>query len=112
MTQRVWNEVEQLLKNRGINERALPTLVDAAFGYKIRRSHYMLSAEVSEQVASRDLKLLVDHGLLSAEGETRGRAYDGSPLLREIYGKIYEPRTEVNPFTQETLPSPREGGPV
>src|ERR1039458_5563931 len=62
MTQRVWNEVEQLLINRGVNERALPVLVDAAFGYKIRRSHYMNAAEVSDQVASKELRLLVENG--------------------------------------------------
>jgi|SRR5713226_1731820 len=76
MTQRVWNELEQLLKRKRMNDRALPTIVDAAFGYRIRRSHYMNAAEVSEQVASGDLKLLVDHGLLIGKGETRGRVYE------------------------------------
>ncbi|HTR68025.1 MAG TPA: Fic family protein, partial [Terriglobales bacterium] len=71
MTQRVWNELERILQQRRINDRALPTLADAAFGYKIRRSHYMNATGVSEQVASRDLKMLVDHGLLTGEGETR-----------------------------------------
>jgi Fic family protein len=100
MTQRVWGELEHLLKQRGINERALPTVADAAFGYRIRRSHYMNAAEVSEQVASRDLKILVDHGLLIGEGETRGRIYAWSPMLKEIYLRNWEPRTNVDPFKQ------------
>jgi hypothetical protein len=54
MTQRVWDEVEQLLIRLQIDDRALPTLVNAASRYKIRRSNYMLSAEGSDQVASRD----------------------------------------------------------
>jgi len=58
ITQRVWNEVEELLRRKQVNERALPALVDAAFGYRIRRSHYMNSAEVSEQVASVELRML------------------------------------------------------
>jgi hypothetical protein len=58
MTQRVWNELEQL-KTTHINDRALPAIVDVAFGYRIRRSHYIKSTGVSEQVASRDLKELV-----------------------------------------------------
>ena len=96
----------------GVNERALSTLVDAAFGYKIRRSHYMKSAQVSEQVASRDLKILVDHGLLTPEGETRGREYMASKPLREIYLKNYERRSDIDPFTQEALPFPQEGVPL
>lgn len=112
MTQRVWNEVEELLIARGINDRALPTLVDAAFGYRIRRSHYMGAAEVSEQVASRELRVLVESGLLVAEGETKGRAYVASPMLREIYLRNYEQRTNVDPFMQEALPFLQEGAVV
>jgi Fic family protein len=108
MTQRVWGEIEQILLNRDLNERALPALADAAFGYRIRRSHYLLSAEVSEQVASRDLKQLVDAGLLEATGETRGRIYTASPLLREVYLKNYERRTNLDPFTDSPLPSPSQ----
>lgn len=102
MTQRVWNEVEQLAGRKGLNERGLPTLVDAAFGFKIRRTHYMHSAGVSEQVASRDLRIMVDHGLLLGEGETRGRIYRASPLLEEIYFRHYETRTSIDPF----IPAP------
>jgi Fic family protein len=106
MTQRVWNEIEILAHRKGLNDRMIPTLADAAFGYRIRRTHYTNQAEVSEQVASRDLKILVDHGLLIGEGETRGRIYRASPSLSEIYTRNYEPRTNVDPFMQETLPFP------
>ncbi|MFZ0770563.1 MAG: Fic family protein [Candidatus Sulfotelmatobacter sp.] len=109
MTQRVWNEVEELLQRKRVNERALPALVDAAFGYRIRRSHYMTSAEVSEQVASVELRMLVELGLLTAEGETRGRLYRASEKLRQIYIRNYEQRSTVDPFTQEALPFPAEG---
>jgi len=112
MTQRVWNEIEQLLLSQGLDERSLPTLVNAAFGYKIRRSNYMLEAEVSEQVASRELRVLVDKGLLSAEGETRGRTYTASPMLSSIYLRSYERRTNVDPFRQGALPFPAEGIPA
>ncbi len=98
MTQRIWNEVEQLINQKKINERSLSTLVDAAFGYKIRRTHYMNAAEVSEQVASRDLKVLVDQGLLTGQGETRGRIYQAAPVLQEIYARHYETRTHIDPF--------------
>jgi len=101
MTQRIWNEVEQLATRKGLPERGLSTLVDAAFGFKIRRTHYMNAAEVSEQVASRDLRIMVDRGVLAGEGETRGRIYLASPLLQEIYVRNYESRTLVDPFEVE-----------
>jgi lipoate synthase len=72
--------------------------VDAAFGYKIRRTRYRNAAEVSEQVASRDLKVLVDQGLLTGQGETKGRIYQAAPVLQEIYVRHYETRTHIDPF--------------
>jgi Fic family protein len=112
MTQRVWAEIEQILSRRHLNDRGLSTVVDAAFGYRIRRTHYMNAAEVSDQVASRDLKVLVDSGLLVGEGETKGRVYRSSNMLREIYLRNYEPRMNANPFTQDSLPFPAEGVPL
>jgi len=58
---------------------------------------------------SRDLKALVDSGLLVGEGETKGRVYSSSNMLREIYLRNYDPRTNTDPFTQDALPFPREG---
>jgi len=112
ITQRVWDEVEESALRLGINERSVSTLVDAAFGYTIRRSHYMKATGVSEQVASRDLKILVDHGLLVPEGETRGREYRAAHSLSEIYLRNYERRSDADPFTQGTLPFPRQTAPV
>jgi Fic family protein len=108
MTQRIWGELELLLARKRVDDRALAAVADAAFGYRIRRSHYIKSAEVSEQVASRDLKELVDKGLLVAKGETRGRIYEGSEVVREVYYRNYEERQNVDPFTQGALPFPTE----
>jgi len=101
MTQLVWDEIEQIIKQRGLHERVLTPLVNAAFGYRIRNSSYRAYADVSEQVASRDLKMLVAEGLLAAGGQTRGRAYVASPSVKQIYLRNYEERTNVDPFLQE-----------
>ena len=69
----------------------------------------MNAAEVSEQVASKELRLLVDNTLLVPEGETKGRTYKGSPMLRAIYMRNYEQRTSADPFTQGALPFPANG---
>jgi Fic family protein len=110
MTQRVWSEVEDIVSRNGLPERTTIPLVNAAFGYRIRNSSYRASAEVSEQVSSRDLKLLVDCGLLIAAGHTRGRLYMRSKSLEEIYVRNYEKRTNDDPFSelQPGLASPLE----
>ena len=53
---------------------------------------------------NQDLKSLVKHGLLIAEGETRGRYYTASPEVKDIYRQSYEPRTYEDPFAQIKLP--------
>jgi hypothetical protein len=40
------------------------------------------------------LKLLVDNGLLVADGEKRGRAYVAAPILKKIRERTREPRIE------------------
>jgi Fic family protein len=109
ISQRVWTEIEHVIQMKGAPERSITALFDAASGYRIKRTHYMNSTGVSDQVASRDLKILVDLGLLVAEGETRGRIYDASPGLRDIYLRNYESRSNADPFTQEGLPFPVQG---
>ncbi len=109
MTQRVWDETEQIVQRLGLPDRAVTPLVNAAFGYRIRNSNYRAYADVSEQVASRDLKTLVGAGLLISGGQTRGRIYGRSKILEEIYLRNYEPRTNLDPFAQTNLSFPTEG---
>ena len=93
-TERVWNELEQLVKTRGLPERVIYALSDAAFGYKVRNATYRVIAEVADAVASRDLKSLVDNELLTPAGEKRGRAYIAAPILQKIRERTREPRVE------------------
>ncbi len=58
----------------------------------------MSIAEVSENLASRDLKTLVDQGLLVTAGEKRGRYYLASDALKVIRLKTREPKKDVDPF--------------
>ena len=85
---KLWNELEGILKTNQLPERAIYALSDAAMGYQVRSSHYRIVADVSNVVASRDLKALVERGLLVPSGEKRGRLYSGAPTLRETYIKI------------------------
>ncbi|MBI2153205.1 MAG: Fic family protein [Candidatus Rokubacteria bacterium] len=96
--QRVWDELEVEAKRRQLPERLIFALADAAFGLRVRNSTYRSAAEVSENVASRDLKLLVDAGLLIPHGERRGRSYVASELIRSIRERAREPRVHEDPF--------------
>ena len=44
-------------------------LYNAAMGFRVRRSDHIDYAEVSERVATSDLKKMVDRGFLTAIGE-------------------------------------------
>ena len=94
---RIWDELEQEIKKRGLPERVILALSDATMGYKIRNATYRSVAEITDFVASRDLSQLVQQGLLTPAGEKRGRSYIGSNILAEIRKKTREPRALDDP---------------
>lgn len=82
-------------------------LWDAAMGYRVRNATYRAICEesadepISEAVASRDLRHLVDVGLLVPRGEKRGRFYLPSKELLEMRQSIIQardPRDDSDPF--------------
>lgn len=104
-THRVGEQLEIEANKHGLPERVLTVLIDAAFGYKVRNSSYRIAADISENLASRDFKELVDAGLLVATGERRGRFYIASKALLMIRERAKEPRENehVDPFRRETV---------
>ena len=95
---RLWDTLEHEAIRRGLPERTVLALAEAAAGLRIRNATYRPIAEISDQVASRDLKSLVEHGLLVAKGERRGRYYVASEVLQAIHAKTREPRKVEDPF--------------
>ena len=99
--ERRWDAIDREVLRLGVNERSISALFNAALGYRIRNATYRTLAEdVSELVASRDLRALVEAGLLTPEGEKRGRTYKASPSLREIEQSVRSThaRDETDPF--------------
>lgn len=84
---KVYDEVVELSRSMKLPERAEVTLVDASFGRRIRAGRYREENELSDVVASRDLRKMVDLELLIPHGEKRGRFYTGAPTLRDIAAK-------------------------
>lgn len=106
--ERVYGELSELVQTSGIPDRAALALVQAAFGTKVRNSSYRVSADVSKNVASRDLKVLVDAGFLVPEGEKRGRSYAAAPVVQAIRRRLRLPRVVDDPFAEGGPAQPRQ----
>jgi len=94
---RLWDELEELIHRLGLPDRMLLALADAAMGLRVRNATYRSAAELSDNMASRDLAVLARKGLLLTSGERRGREYLASDELKRIYTKTREPRRIVDP---------------
>lgn len=96
----LWQFLDDLRGKLGFPERANFALSDAAMGYRVRNSTYRSRAGITNQIASRDFKLLVELGLLTPHGERRGRTYVGSTILTSFFGNLRAARKPISdPFT-------------
>ncbi len=97
--ERLWNYLEDFLRQRGLNERYMVALADAALGYRIRNSSYRKLVEVTEQTAGRDLLKLSETGLLESRGEKRARHYVAGEELKQAWKRMQQIRTITDPFS-------------
>ena len=97
-TAAVGEEIELLLSQRGLPDRAATSLVNAAMRQRLRNSTYRHEADVNPTLASRDLKALVEAGLLIPEGANRGRQYLASDELKELAARHRAKGTIEDPF--------------
>lgn len=95
---RMWDEMEKIRKEHDLPERTELAMMDAAFNYKVRNSRYRQENEISDVVASRDLKRLCDLGLLMPVGEKRGRHYEAAKPLKAIRDKCADRTMAPNPY--------------
>jgi len=107
--ERAWMECETIAHKHGLPDRAIIPLFDATFGNKVRNALYRKDAEISENLASRDLKLLVDLRLLIAKGERRGRVYLAAEELRKLRVTLSEVTRVPEPEYVEQLWLPGMG---
>lgn len=80
----LYRKIDPLVQARKLPDRTTDALINAAIGLRVRANQYRTESDVSDVVASRDLRRLVDEGLLVPHGEKRGRYYRGSDELRRI----------------------------
>lgn len=104
-SEELWSELERVRQREAFPERAISAMFDAAYGLRVRNATYRAGLsdeeEMTEQMAGRDLRQLVESGLLQARGERRGRYYLAGEELQAIRGKILErrnPKDRSDPF--------------
>jgi len=81
---RTWTELEKLVSDHHLPERTTDAMFDAVLGYRVRRATYLKHAEVTEQTATRDLAALAAEGILTPQGNGRGRYYIAGEPIRQI----------------------------
>lgn len=83
----LWGLLEMEAWRAGLPDRVVPGLYDAAIGMRIRNVTYRAAQEdeISDNLASRDLKAMVDADLLTPHGERRGRYYTGTARLQSLF---------------------------
>ncbi|HEX4897466.1 MAG TPA: hypothetical protein VFV53_03805 [Candidatus Limnocylindrales bacterium] len=93
--------MSQEVVRHGLPERATAALFNAAMGFRRRNPTYREAANVTDSVAGRDLKALVEAGLLESVGERRGRYYVRSDVLKVLESSIRQPRADFeDPFVK------------
>lgn len=105
-SEQMWTRFEEMIKNLGLIERCLIGMFDAAIGMRVRNATYRAAFEemgedIPEATATRDLRQMVEAGLLTAHGEKRGRYYVAAEPLKELRAEIVAERDEdlfANPF--------------
>ena len=91
-------EIAKLMKSHGLNERMETSLLNATFGYEVRSATYQKDNDVSDVVASRDLRRLCELGMLLPVGEKRGRFYVAGDTLKEIFSRVSEDTKARDPY--------------
>lgn len=100
----VYEECAQEVAKAGLHERTALALLEAAAPSRVRNASYRVSADISNNLASRDLKELVDAGLLIPKGERRGRHYVASDRIMAIRNKNRLPKGIDDPFAPPPPP--------
>lgn len=109
----LWDQCEQLAKTHRLPPRCVGPLFDAARGWRLWRSWYVAGVkastgeEVTDVTATRDLKAMVEAGVLSAVGERRARRYVRSSELQRVWETVRaqrRPITAADPYAASAEP--------
>jgi Fic family protein len=106
-TEALWDRCEQLATRHSLPPRCVGALCETARGWRVRRSLYIKVVQssagdtITAAMATRDLRALAEAGLIQPRGEKRGRHYEPTPALREVWDAIRSqrpPRVNDDPY--------------
>ena len=98
---RMLEAVDELVLRFKLPPRTFHALADTTQGFRLVNARYRQAAEISQNLASRDLAHLCGLGLLEAHGERRGRFYTASAITKDIRARTREPRAPIpDPFDE------------
>ncbi len=97
----MWVEMETLRQAHRLPERVTAALFDATIGLRVRNAGYRAllrgwGEEISNQVATTDLRSMVNAGFLRAHGRNRGAYYDAAEPLVRIRTTARSARQPIN----------------
>jgi Fic family protein len=97
-TEALWDRCDQLARSHHLPDRSVGALCDAARGWRLRRSLYVKTVrssvgdEITDATATRDLSAMAKAGLLEPVGEKRGRYYEPTAELTQVWRAIRDAR--------------------
>jgi hypothetical protein len=106
----IWEELDGLIRARGLPERTVDVLFDAVLGYRVRRGGYSKHADISEQSATRDLAALTTAAILDAHGTGRGRYHTAGQPIPAISAGLRtqrKPLRDPYPWMRPRLAEPK-----
>jgi Fic family protein len=97
----MWREIDALRQRARLPERSLAALFDATIQIRVRNSSYRAILDqwgegISGQVATDDLRAMVNAELLVKRGEKRGAYYEANDPLVEIRNRVRQARTPLS----------------
>jgi Fic family protein len=104
----LYSELEAMVSDAGLHERTTLAVLQAAIIGRVRNSSYRVSADISNNLASRDLKDLVDAKLIEPVGEKRGRHYAPTARVQDARRRVKSPKMNDDPFADPDLIGPQQ----
>jgi Fic family protein len=97
----LWSKLDKLRQKHHLAERTISALFDAAIGMRVRNSSYRFTLkgydeEISNQLATGDLRAMVQAGLLKRLGAKRGTYYQAAEPLMEIAAGVKRNRKTLD----------------
>jgi Fic family protein len=101
-SEEIWTRLEAVCSEKRLPPRVLSALFDATIGMKVRNSSYraalaMSDETISNQLATDDLRAMVNAGLLRRFGARRGSYYQAADPLQSIWHEIRKRRVPIDP---------------